>query len=89
MQRRIEEYQEKERQHSGKKLGDIDHSKFLFVDEDKSGSHNISGHLFYEGLSNESEHNSVSIGLWGEDAFIPIRQKDETPTPKRMQNWKK
>ena len=41
MQRRIEEYQETERQHSGKKLGDIDHSKFLFVFDDKSVSQNI------------------------------------------------
>ena len=42
MQRRIEEYQEKERQHSGKKLGDIDHSKFLFGDDDKFCSNDVS-----------------------------------------------
>ena len=39
---RMEEYKEQERQHSGKKLGDIDHSKFLFGDDDKFCSNDVS-----------------------------------------------
>ena len=86
-EKRIQEYKDNERQHSGKKLGEIDHSKFLFVDSDKSGSHDVSGPLFHEGLSNDSEHKSVPIEAWGKDAYVlPIRQKDAKPTPKKQEN---
>ena len=85
MQRRIEEYKEQERQRSGKKIVDL--SKFLFVDEDKSGSHSVPGYLFHEGT--ESEHKSMPIEEWEKDVGIPIRQKDGRPTPKKKSLMKK
>ena len=79
MQRRIEEYKEKERQRSGKKIDDL--AKFSFVDEDKSGSHEALGDLFYEGIN--SEHKSIPIDAWEKEVGIPTRRKDGRPTPKK------
>ena len=62
MQRRIEEYKENERKNSGKMLGKIDHSIFLFVD-DKSGSHNISAPIWGDELSDYRGHNFFSPRL--------------------------
>ena len=65
-------------------LRDLNNPKeFMFVGD----SYSDNGAPLWEGLSDSSGHKSEApLELWGEDAFIPIRQKDETPTPKRMQN---
>ena len=54
---------------------------FMFVDEDNS-EHGIPPQ--WETMSDSSGHkSSAPIDLWGEDAFVPIRQKNAKPTPKK------
>ena len=66
---------------------DINNPNFsMFVKEDDSGG--IPNE--WDAMSNSSGHKSEApIELWGDDAFVPIKQKDATPTPKKHEEKEK